>query len=234
MAFASAGAEVIALGRSEKLLQEVVASLPGKHQIWAQDLSDHASLNKNVKTQIERHGDISILVNNTAGPKGGLLVDADVTELTTAFAAHVASAHMLMQALVPGMKRLKYGRILNIISTSVKIPLPNLGVSNTVRGAMANWSKTLATELGPFGITVNNILPGYTATDRLDTLKAAAAERDHKSVAEVESLWLKTIPAGRFASPDETAQAALFLASPQASYINGINLPVDGGRTGSL
>ncbi len=230
---ASAGAEVIALSRSEGPLKELVASLPGKNHFWAQDLSD-SSLASNLKTKLGQWGDIDIVVNNTAGPKGGPLVEAEARDLEKAFADHLVAAHTLMQGLVPGMKRLKYGRIINIISTSVKVPLPQLGVSNTVRAAMANWSKTLAGELGPFGITVNNVLPGYTATDRLDALKKATADREGKTVSDIEAAWIKTIPAGRFASPDETAQAILFLAGPNASYINGINLPVDGGRTGSL
>lgn len=234
-ALAFSGADVIAVGRTESLLQQLKTEVPsGRLQAWAQDLSDHASLKANLNAQLERLGEIHIVINNTAGPKGGPLVEADVSELTAAFAGHVGTAHLLMQALVPGMKRAKYGRIINIISTSVKVPLPNLGVSNTVRGAMANWAKTLAMELGPFGITVNNVLPGFTATDRLESLKAATAEREKKTAADIEAQWLKTIPAGRFASPDETAQAVLFLASANAAYINGINLPVDGGRTGSL
>lgn len=233
MALAQAGAEVIALSRSEEDLKELLSAMPGKCQYWAQDLGDPALAMK-VGQKLQDWGDIDIVVNNTAGPKGGPLVNAEVGELTKAFAEHIVPAHILMQALVPGMKRRKYGRIINIISTSVKVPLPNLGVSNTVRAAMANWSKTLAGELGPFGITVNNILPGYTATDRLDALKKASADREGKSVSDLEAAWLKTIPAGRFATPDETAQAVLFLAGPQAAYINGINLPVDGGRTVSL
>src|SRR5690606_20490231 len=118
--------------------------------------------------------------------------------------------------------------------TSVKSPLPNLGVSNTIRAAMANWAKTLATELAPFGITVNNVLPGYTATDRLESLKKASSDREGKSVQEIENTWKKSIPAGRFADPKELASAIGFLVSPDAAYINGINLPVDGGRTTSL
>lgn len=168
--------------------------------------------------------DFHILVCNSGGPASGPLVDAKITDFDAAFRSHLYVNHMLMQKLVPFMKREKFGRILTVLSTSVKAPIPNLGVSNTLRAAMAAWAKTLAAELGPFGITVNNILPGATETDRLRSLLKNSSERD----------WLAAIPAGRFADPKETAKAAAFLLSESASYINGINLPVDGGRLNSL
>lgn len=231
---ASMGAELVLVARDEALLRQVASDLPGKPQIWVQDLSHSESLRSGIANLLKQHGDFSILLNNTGGPKGGPLLAADVSELTSAFQAHVVSAHILTQALVPGMRRLKFGRILNVLSTSVKTPLAGLGVSNTIRAAMANWAKTMSLELGPYGITVNNILPGYTATDRLSSLKKASAERQGKTIDDIEEAWLDTIPAGRFAEPSELASAIAFLASPAAAYINGINLPVDGGRTASL
>ncbi len=132
------------------------------------------------------------------------------------------------------MKLARYGRIINVISTSVKQPLPNLGVSNTVRGAVANWAKTLANELGEFEITVNNVLPGATATGRLTSIINNKAEKTGLSIEQVAEGMKAEIPLKRFAEPVEVANAIVFLASPQASYINGINLPVDGGRTKSL
>ena len=233
-ALASQGAELILLARDKQVLEKVVEELPGTHHIWPQDLMNIESLQQAVSSVLERHGEISILLNNSGGPQGGPLLQAQENELISAFQAHVVAAHVLTQALVPGMKKLKYGRIINVLSTSVKTPLPGLGVSNTIRAAMANWAKTMSLELGPFGITVNNVLPGYTATDRLTSLKNASAQRMGKSPEEIEKTWLGTIPAGRFAEPHELASAITFLASPAASYINGINLPVDGGRTASL
>jgi 3-oxoacyl-[acyl-carrier protein] reductase len=229
------GAELVVVARDESALKNLVSDLPGpSHQVWAQDLSDTKSLRTGIEALVKEHGDFAILLNNTGGPKGGPLLAASDTDLVQAFQSHVVAAQILTQALVPGMKRLKFGRILNVLSTSVKTPLPGLGVSNVIRAAMANWSKTLSLELGIFGITVNNILPGYTSTDRLSSLKSASAERLGKPIEAVEKAWLETIPAGRFGDPSELGAAIAFLASPAAAYINGINLPVDGGRTASL
>ncbi len=235
-ALADLGCEVIALARDEDALKSAVQALPSsaKHSYWVQDLGDLVMLESNLKSRVKEMGEIHILVNNTGGPKGGPLLNATGEEIVTAFRTHLLAAHLLTQSLVPGMRQAGYGRIINILSTSVKIPLPNLGVSNTIRGAMASWSKTLSLELAPFGITVNNVLPGYTKTDRLAALQKATAEREKIEQTQVEKRWLDSIPAARFGNPAETAQAVAFLASPNASYINGVNLPVDGGRTGSL
>ena len=175
-----------------------------------------------------------ILINNTGGPKGGPIFSAEVNEFTQAFSNHLVCNQILVQNVVPGMKEAGYGRIINIISTSVKQPIDGLGVSNTIRGAVASWSKTLANELGPFGITVNNVLPGFTATDRLEDIIGNAAKRFGGSEEEASKFMKNLVPARRFAEPSEIANAVAFLASEAASYINGINLPVDGGRTKSL
>jgi 3-oxoacyl-[acyl-carrier protein] reductase len=177
---------------------------------------------------------IHILVNNTGGPPPGPASDATRDAFESAFRQHLICNQILTQAVLPGMKREKYGRIVNIISTSVKQPIPGLGVSNTIRGAVASWAKTLSVELAPFGITVNNVLPGATRTQRLASLIAKKAAESHRTVADVEAEMMEEIPAKRFAEPAEVAHAIAFLASPAAAYINGINVPVDGGRTGSL
>ena len=230
------GANIILLARSEGKLQQLADNLPHetKTKIVFQDLSDTEGLKLKVNALLEELGPIEILVNNAGGPKSGPILEASPEDFMSAFQTHVIASQTLAQLLVPGMKEKNYGRIINIISTSVKVPIPNLGVSNTIRGAMASWSKTLANEVGQYGITVNNVLPGFTATERLDNLMEAAGTRLGKSPQAIEQMWLNTIPAKRFARPEETAQAIAFLASPAASYINGINLPVDGGRTGSL
>jgi 3-oxoacyl-[acyl-carrier protein] reductase len=173
-----------------------------------------------------------ILLNNTGGPPGGALIDATPSAFTTTFAQHLLAGHALVQLVLPGMRAARYGRVINVISTSVKEPIRGLGVSNTIRGAVASWAKTLAGELGADGITVNNVLPGYTRTDRLESIieaRSATASRE-----AVEAAMRQSIPLARFAEPDEIAAAIEFLASPAAGYINGINLPVDGGRTLSL
>ena len=160
--------------------------------------------------------------------------NADLSEFTDTFSQHLLCNHLLVQAVVSGMKENGYGRIINIISTSVKQPIEGLGVSNTIRGAVANWSKTLASELGPFGITVNNVLPGATATERLDQIMINVGKKIGKSPKEASEVMRSIVPAKRFAQPEEIAYAVVFLASEAAGYINGINLPVDGGRTKSL
>ena len=178
-------------------------------------------------------GPIHILVNNAAGPKGGPLLNADIDEFEAPFKRHLHASHRLVQKVVPGMKDAKLGRIVNIISTSVKEPIPNIGVSNTLRGAMASWSKTLSREL-PEHITINNVLPGFTDTDRLASLADSIHERTGKSVEDVQSEWLNQVPIGRLIQPYETAAAIAFLCLPQSGGIRGTSLPVDGGRLRSI
>lgn len=234
-AFAESGAEVVLLARSAEPLQRLLKELPGTgHQFIALDLKDHNQLRLALKEEIEARGPLSIVVNNAGGPKSGPLIEAESAEFVDGLNYHLLAAHQIVQLCVAGMKAQGFGRVLNVISTSVKVPIANLGVSNTVRGAMASWAKTLANELGPFGITVNNLLPGYTQTERLNELKRAAATKLDKSEAEIEALWLKQVPAQRFGEPQELAALATFLASPKASYINGVSIQVDGGRTGAL
>lgn len=231
---AARGAQVVLLARNADRLQKLAAELPGSgHRFVTADLSDLAHLQKEVVPEIEKF-ECDILVNNSGGPKGGPLMDAAIEEFESALRPHVMASHLLMRACLPTMKARRYGRIVNLISTSVKAPIPNLGVSNTIRAAMANWSKTLSLELGPFGITVNNVLPGYTKTARFEALRAAASQKLKISEAQVEEQWKSVIPLARFAEPSEVAEAIVFLAGPRASYISGINLPVDGGRTPSL
>jgi 3-oxoacyl-[acyl-carrier protein] reductase len=231
---AKQGAQVVVLARTEEKLQKLCSELSGSgHEVLAIDISDRELLRSKV-INLLTHGPIEILVNNTGGPKGGPLLEAKDLDFIEAFNQHVLVSELLVQLLVPGMKEKKFGRIVNVISTSVKAPIANLGVSNTIRGAMANWSKSLSNELGGFGITVNNVLPGYTKTPRMDALLSATARRLNKTPDEVAKGWKDTTPLGRFAEPAEIANAIVFLASPAASYINGINLPVDGGRTPCL
>jgi 3-oxoacyl-[acyl-carrier protein] reductase len=233
---AECGARVVLLSRRADALEKIRSSLqsPSQHMIMPVDLENLAGLKTTLVNILKTTGPISVLVNNTGGPKAGPLTDASTDEMERAFRGHVLAAQAMTQLLLPGMKEQKFGRIINVLSTSVKIPIPNLGVSNTIRSAMGNWAKTLAAEVGPFGITVNNVLPGFTLTPRFDALAKTTATRDGMSEEQVKEGWLKTIPAARFAEPSELASAITFLASPAASYINGINLPVDGGRTGSL
>lgn len=232
---AELGANVTLVARNEEKLQHVLTELATdqgqSHNYIVADFQNPESLQQ----KISATGQVfHILINNTGGPAGGPVFNASLEEFERAFTQHLKCNHILAQTVVPGMKTEGYGRIINIISTSVKQPLNGLGVSNTIRGAVANWSKTLANELGVFGITVNNVLPGATATERLNEIINNKATKLGKSIEEASNTMKNEIPAKRFAKPQEIAYAIAFLASEAASYINGINLPVDGGRTKSL
>jgi 3-oxoacyl-[acyl-carrier protein] reductase len=232
------GASITLVARNEESLKRTRSELDTSnnqhHSFIVADFSNVNQVQQRVTEFVKNAPPIHILVNNTGGPKGGPIVDAELQEFTRAFSSHLLCNHILVQAVVGGMKAEGYGRIINIVSTSVKQPIAGLGVSNTVRGAVASWAKTLAGELAPFGITVNNVLPGMTKTTRLDSLIKAKSEKSGKSVDQITNEMIAEIPAGRFAMPEEFAAAVAFLATPAASYINGINLPVDGGRTMSL
>jgi len=231
------GASVTLLARNEEKLRLVLDELPAQtgqlHDFLIADFTDPLLL-KSIIGNYTAKNSVEILINNTGGPAGGQAIDAGKDEFINAFNMHLICNQILVQAIVPGMKKNNFGRIINIISTSVKTPLKGLGVSNTIRGAVANWAKTLALELGPFGITVNNVLPGFTMTGRLEFLINSIAQKEGKSTDAVKHEMISTIPAGRIADAAEVAAAIAFLASPAASYINGINVPVDGGKTPSL
>jgi 3-oxoacyl-[acyl-carrier protein] reductase len=235
---AEMGAKIVLLARNEQKLQDVLLELPTEsdqmHQYVVADFSNPDSLKATIDEFIKQGIFINILVNNTGGPKGGPIKDAGTQEFIDTFNQHLICNHILVQAIYPGMIDSGYGRIINVISTSVKQPLPNLGVSNTIRGAVASWSKTLATELGQYGITVNNVLPGATNTIRLQGIAEAKSEKTGESIDDIFEEMASESPMKRIAQPEEIAAAIAFLASPDASYINGINLPVDGGRTKSL
>jgi 3-oxoacyl-[acyl-carrier protein] reductase len=231
------GADVTLMARRAEVLRETAGALPRVHEgqshAWiAADLASAEAAALASATATQRP--VQILVNNSGGPPPGTAAGASAAEFLAAFQQHLLGGHALLQALLPGMKTSGYGRVVNVISTSVKEPIPGIGVSNTIRGAVASWAKTLAHELGPHGITVNNVLPGSTETPRIAQIVAARASAGARSEDAVRAEMISHIPAGRFADPAEVAAAIAFLASPAAAYINGINLPVDGGRTQSL
>ena len=231
------GASIVLIARNEEKLQSVLAGLDVSdeqdHSYLVADFSKADELKAKLDDFLAGKT-VHILVNNTGGPAGGPANEADIDEYRRAFNMHLICNHILVQGVKDGMKDAGYGRIINIISTSVKQPLPNLGVSNSIRGAVANWSKTLANELGQFNITVNNVLPGATNTVRLKSIIEGKAEKTGQSYDEILTEMSNASPMKRVAQPEEIANAVAFLASPAASYINGINIPVDGGRTKSL
>lgn len=234
VALAERGAEVVLAARNAAALDEVRATLNRhsgqSHSTVCVDFSQPEAARDVVRERLADIGPVHILVNNTGGPPAGPIVDAGADAFLTAFRNHVINNHLLVQLVLEGMKSGGYGRIVNIVSTSVILPIRGLGVSNTTRAAVANWARTMAAELGSFGITVNNVLPGYTDTARLQSLiRHKAAERRVSEKAIVDE-WVASIPAGRLGRPAEIASVVAFLASPAASYVNGISIPVDGGR----
>ncbi|WP_452221692.1 SDR family oxidoreductase [Lacinutrix salivirga] len=236
IALAQEGVQVTLIARNEDKLKAALQDLPQhrNHDYIVADFSNPTELKKKVSEYVSKHHGFHILVNNTGGPKGGPVFSAEIEEFESAFTQHLKCNHVLAQTVVPFMKEENFGRIVNVISTSVKQPLDGLGVSNTIRGAVANWSKTLANELGQFGITVNNVLPGATGTERLaEIIKNKSVKTGNTEEASANAMK-SAVPAKRFAKPEEIANAITFLASEAAAYINGINLPVDGGRTKSL
>ncbi len=232
------GASVTVLARRAEVLKDVAESLPRTHgdqqHGWiTADVADHAGLQAVLLAHL-RDQPCHILINNSGGPPGGRAIDASAVEYLDAFRHHLLANQLLAQALVPGMRTAGWGRIVNVISTSVKEPIPNLGVSNSIRGAVASWAKTLSRELGGDGITVNNVLPGYTRTRRLEQILADRSAATGQDEAAVARGMLATVPAARFAEAGEIAAAIAFLASPAAGYINGVSLAVDGGRMHSI
>ena len=232
------GATITLMARNEDKLKAALTSLDcsnnQNHDYLVADFSNPSDLEKTIIKFVAAGNTPHILVNNTGGPKGGPIIDANLEEFTSTFNQHLICNHILAQNLYKGMAEMGYGRIINVISTSVKQPLNGLGVSNTIRGAVANWSKTLANELGHLNITVNNVLPGATNTSRLTDIAKGKESKTGQSVDAFFKSMAALSPMQRIAEPKEIAEAISFLASPRASYINGINVPVDGGRTKSL
>jgi len=234
---ASMGASCTLIARNETALQTAVASLDHskgqQHKYLVADYSQPEQVQKAVADHVQKQP-VHILLNNTGGPAGGPITSATPEAFLAAFNQHLICNHIVSTLVLPGMKAAQYGRIINIISTSVKIPLKGLGVSNTIRGAVASWAKTMANEVAAFGITVNNVLPGATATARLTGIINNKVDKTGQDKEQVTEEMLSEIPAGRFGQPEEIAAVAAFLASPAAAYVNGTSIPVDGGRTGSI
>mgnify|MGYP002639980417 CR=1 FL=1 len=233
LALADAGAELTVLARSADKLAALLpllleAGAPAARALVA-DLDQREHLGRQIASLLEAHGPVQVLVNNTGGPPPAPLLESDEAAFTTAFGRHVLASHLLVRALLPGMRAAGYGRIVNVISLSVREPIPMLGVSNTIRGAMASWAKTLAMELPP-GVTVNNVLPGYTDTERLGSLSQAVAARQGLTAEEVQGAWCAQVPEARLGQPAELGAVIAFLASPAAAYLRGASIPVDGGR----
>jgi len=237
LCLASMGADLTILARRADRLaalrpQLLEAGAGSVHPLVA-DLEDRGALRAAVETLIAERGPVHVLINNTGGPPPGPILDATEDDFLTALGRHLLASHLLVRALVPGMVEAGYGRIVNVISLSVREPIVGLGVSNTVRGAMASWAKTLSKELPP-QITVNNVLPGYTDTERLQSLQGTLATDRGVTPEQIAATWLDAVPEGRLGRPEELGAVIAFLASPAASYVRGVSIPVDGGRLSGI
>lgn len=231
------GADVTVLARRADVLEQVAAGLPRRDGQRHGFIAADAARTDALKAQAEALASarpVHILVNNTAGPPGGPAHAAAEDAYLDAFRRHLLANQALVQAVLPGMRAANWGRIVNVVSTSVREPIPNLGVSNTIRGAVAGWAKTLSRELAPFGITVNNVLPGYTETDRIDQIVRDRVAATGQNAEAILDGMRSNVPAGRFATPSEIGGVIAFLASPAAGYVNGVSLAVDGGRMQSI
>ncbi len=232
------GANVTLLARRAEALQALMRELPRthaaqRHGFIAIDVGDTPALRAQAEA-LAAAAPVHVLVNNSGGPPPGSVLEASPDDFLAAWRQHLLACHTLAQATIPGMRAAGWGRVVNVISTSVREPIPGIGVSNATRGAVASWAKTLAGELAPLGITVNNVLPGSTRTPRIEQIVAVRAEKSGKPAAEVQQAMEAEVPMRRFAEPAEIAAAVAFLASPAASYITGVSLAVDGGRMRSL
>jgi 3-oxoacyl-[acyl-carrier protein] reductase len=231
------GANCTLMARNEDALQSAVHNLDialrQQHSYLVADFSKPGEVREKIETHVAKHP-VHILINNTGGPAAGPVIEATEEAFLNTFNQHLICNHILTKAVVPSMKKEGYGRIINVISTSVKIPLKNLGVSNTIRGAVASWAKSMANEISQYNITVNNVLPGFTTTQRLTSLIDQLAKRGNTVVDIIEKNMTEEVPMKRFGDASEIAAVAAFLASPAASYVNGVSIPVDGGRTGSI
>jgi 3-oxoacyl-[acyl-carrier protein] reductase len=236
LALAAAGAELTVLARRadrlETLLPELLAAGAPRAAGLVQDLDDRDALGVALDQLVAEHP-VHVVVHNTGGPPGGPLIEVGEAELLHYFARHVASAQLLVKKTLPGMVEAGYGRFIQIVSTSVREPIPGLGLSNTIRAAMGGWAKSLSQELPP-GITINSVLPGFTNTERLDSLASSRASTSGQTAESIREAWVQQVPEARIAEPDEPAALVAFLASPAAGYIRGTAIAVDGGRMRSI
>ena len=232
---ADLGAEIVLLARNQNKLKNTLKELSinnsQNHSMICADFNNPEKLNEIINNEL--HEPVHILLNNSGGPHGGLLVDSNIDEFREGFERLLISNQIMVKSVFEGMKKMGYGRIINIISISINNVIPGLGVSNTIRGAVAQWAKTLALEIGQYGITVNNVLPGYTNTGRLQELANAKSKASGVSVDEIRSIWANSSASKRIGEPEEIANAVVFLASDASSFINGVDITVDGGRSGA-
>ncbi|EKF42591.1 SDR family oxidoreductase [Nitratireductor indicus] len=229
---AAEGANVILSGRSaeklEAVREEIAATARGRISTLVADLGNPEAVAAAIE-QVKAGEMPDILVLNGGGPPPGPMASLDPENLAPQFQTMVEAPIRIATALLPHMREKGFGRILVLLSSGVVQPIPNLGLSNTLRLSLVGWAKTLAAEVAADGVTVNGLIPGRIHTDRVDQLDAAAAKRSGKTADEVAAASRATIPMGRYGAPREFADAACFLCSGRAGYITGTSLRVDGG-----
>jgi len=235
---ASEGASLILCSRNEKAIRGVSDELALKSGVetlgFAADLSVKGEIEELIEASLKYFGQIDILVTNTGGPPAGKFDELSHEAWIGATRLLLDSVLNLTRLVLPGMKERRWGRILNITSIAAKQPVDNLILSNSLRAAVTGFAKTLANEVAPFGITVNNILPGYTRTERVEQLAASIAKKEGVEPAAARARWEAEIPMRRLGEPSEFAALAAFLVSERASYITGSSIAVDGGWIRSL
>lgn len=234
---AQEGVTVALAGRNRDALEAEVARIHaqgGQGLSVVFDLKDADSAHAAVTRIDAELGGIDILVNNSGGPPASPAADVKAQQWLTEFQAMVLSLIRITDLILPGMRTRKWGRVITCASSGVVAPIPDLGISNTLRSALTGWSKTLAREVAPEGITVNVVVPGRIATGRVRQLDAARAAREGKPIEEIQKISMASIPLQRYGEPEEFANAVAFLASARASYITGTMLRVDGGMIPSI
>lgn len=231
---AACGAKVTLMARSREKLEAIIHELPGQHHDYlVADFNDFEDFQDRIQAYFDGKS-VDILINNTQGPAAGAALEKSVKDYQEAFNLLFKTyCHTTLLAL-EGMRRRKHGRIINVSSMSVKEPLPNMALSNSLRAAVINWAKTLAAEVAPDGVTVNNILTGSFNTERLKSLHQKQAEQNGADLEEWRKQAADKIPMKRFGRPEEYGYLAAFLASEYAAYITGTNIPIDGGALKSI
>lgn len=233
-AMAQEGAKITICARDEATLNktkdDILSATGAEILAIPADVTNAADIEKVVQQTVEQFGGLHVLVTNAGGPPAGFFADFDDAQWEAAFNLSLMSGVRLIRAALPYMQKAQWGRIINITSVSVKEPIDNLVLSNSIRASVHGLAKTLANQIAKDGITINNVMPGYTQTDRVNQLVAATAQQSGKSEEEVLADLGKPIPIGRAGQPEELGALVAFLASEKASYINGASIPVDGGR----